>query len=121
MKHIEYPDLKPLLQPKSIAIVGASDDITKAAGLPLYFALKHQFQGKIFPVNPKREMIQGLKCYPSILDIPEAVDAVLIVVPSPAVADVMRQCAQKGVKAAVIGFRFCRAWRRGKKETGRNR
>lgn len=101
-KHIEYPDLEPLLCPKSIAIVGASDDITKPAGLPLYFAVKHKYQGKIYPVNPNREMVQGLKCYPSVLDIPDEVDTVLIVVPAAAVAGILRECAQKGIKAAVI-------------------
>jgi acetyltransferase len=100
--HIEYPNLEPLLQPKSIAIVGASEDITKPAGLPLYFALKHGFKGKIFPVNPNREIVQGLSCYPSILDIPDDLDAALIVVPAADVVGVLQQCAQKGVKAAVI-------------------
>jgi acetyltransferase len=102
LRHIEYPNLEPLLQPKSIAIIGASNDITKPAGLPLYFVLKHNYKGKIFPVNPKREEVQGVKCYPGILDIPDEVDAVLIVVPAADVPDMLRQCAQKGVKAAVI-------------------
>ncbi len=101
-EHIEYPNLEPLLQPKSIAIIGASDDITKPAGLPLYFALKHKYEGKIFPVNPKRETVQGLKCYPSILDIPDEVDAAIIVVPAAVVPDMVRQCAKKGVKAVVL-------------------
>lgn len=82
--------------------MGASDDISKPAGLPLYFALKHGFRGKIFPVNPNRETVQGLKCYPSVLDIPDHVDAALIVVPAANVIAVLRECVEKGVKGAVI-------------------
>jgi acetyltransferase len=101
-KEINYPNLTPLLQPKSIAIVGASNDINKPSGLPLYFALKHKYAGKIFPVNPGHETVQGLKSYPSISDIPEAVDAVLIVLPAKAVPDVLKQCAEKGCKSIVL-------------------
>lgn len=102
-KHIEYPNLEPLFRPKSIAIIGATEDPRRVAGLPLKFAIEHNYKGKLFPVNNNRESVLGLKCYPSILDIPEEVDAAMIVVPAAVVPDVIEQCAQKGVKAAVIG------------------
>ena len=102
-KHIEYPNLEPLFRPKSIAIIGATDDPMRVAGLPLKYALDRGYQGKLFPVNPRREKIHDLKCYPSVLEINEDVDAAIIVVPSAIVPDVLEQCAQKGVKAAVIG------------------
>jgi acetate---CoA ligase (ADP-forming) len=103
MKAIKYPDLECLFRPKSIAIVGATEDPRRVAGLPLKFALDHGYKGKLFPVNQNREVVLGLKCYPSVLDIPEDVDAAMIVVPAAVVPDVVEQCAQKGIKAVVIG------------------
>lgn len=70
MENIKYPDLEPLFRPRSIAIIGASDDVMKIAGLPLKFPLDHGYKGKLFPVNPKRETVQGLKAYPGVIDIP---------------------------------------------------
>jgi acyl-CoA synthetase (NDP forming) len=101
--HIEYPNLEPLFRPRSIAIIGATEDPARVAGLPLKYALDHGYKGKLFPVNPNRETVRGLKCYPSVLDIPEEVDAAVIVVPAATVPDIVKQCAEKKVKAAVIG------------------
>lgn len=103
MTHIEYPNLEPLFRPRSIAIIGATEDPQRVAGLPLKYALDHGYKGKLFPVNPNRETVRGLKCYPSVLDIPEEVDAAVIVVPAATVPDIVGQCAEKGVKAVVIG------------------
>ncbi|MBW2079082.1 MAG: CoA-binding protein, partial [Deltaproteobacteria bacterium] len=103
MRNIQYPDLEPLFRPKSIAIIGASDDVMKVAGLPVKFALDHKYKGKLFPVNPKRETVQGLKAYPSVKDIPEDVDAAVIVIPAAAVGKAVQECADKGIKTAVIG------------------
>ncbi|MDI7261427.1 MAG: acetate--CoA ligase family protein [Thermodesulfobacteriota bacterium] len=103
MKRIEYPNLEPLFRPRSIAVIGASDDVMKPSGLPLKYALDHGYKGKLFPVNPNRETVQGLKAYPSIADILEDVDACVIVIPAAAVPKAVQQCADRGVKAAVIG------------------
>jgi len=117
VRNIQYPDLEPLFRPRSIAIIGASDDVGKIAGLPLKFALEHGYKGKLFPVNPKRETIQGLKAYPSVIDIPEEVDAAVIVIPAAAVAKAVQQCADKGIKAVVIGVSgFAELGEEGKKK-----
>jgi len=102
VKHIEYPDLEAFFQPQSMAIAWASDDPLKLGGIPLKCAIERGYQGKIFPVNPKREIVQGIKAYPSILDIPEDVDVALLVMRADDVADVLWQCVKKRVKAAVI-------------------
>ena len=102
-KHIEYPNLEPLFRPKSICIIGATEDPGRVAGLPLKYALDHGYKGKLFPVNPNRDVVRGLKCYHSVLEIPEEVDAAVIVVPAATVPDVLEQCAGRGIKAAVIG------------------
>lgn len=103
MKSVEYPNLEQLFRPKSIAIIGATEDPGRVAGLPLKYALDHGYTGKLFPVNRGRETVRGVKCYPSVLDIPEEVDVAMIVVPANTVPDVVEQCAAKGVKAVVIG------------------
>ena len=98
-----YPNLEPLFRPKSIAIIGATEDPKRVAGLPLKYALDHGYKGKLFPVNPNRDTVRDLNCYHSVLDIPEEVDAAVIVVPSAIVPDTVEQCAEKGIKAVVIG------------------
>lgn len=100
-KHIVYSDLNPLFRPKSVAVVGASDP-DRPSGLPLKNLLELGYKGKIYPVNPKRDVVQGLKAYPSLLDIADEVDVAIIVIPAHGVPDVVRQCIEKGVKAAVI-------------------
>ena len=88
---IEYPNLESFFRPKSIAIAWASDSPFKLGGVPLRHAIERGYKGKLFPVNPGREVVQGLKSYPSILDIPEDVDVALLVMRANDVADVLRQ------------------------------
>lgn len=74
-KHMEpvVEQIKYILSPGSIAIVGASSDFTKFTGRTLKYLLKHGYKGKIYPVNPKYDEIVGLKCFPSIEALPECV------------------------------------------------
>lgn len=88
--------------PASIAIVGASSDFHKPSGRPLAALLKRGYRGKLFPVNPRYKEINGIECYPSILDVPEEVDLVIIGIPADMVLDVLVQCAEKKVKAVII-------------------
>jgi len=97
-----------IFEPDSIAIAGASRDPEKAGYLILKNLVETGFKGKVFPVNPKVQEILGLKAYTSVEDIPEPIDLTVIVVPAPVVPEVLRQCARKKVKSAVIisgGFR----------------
>lgn len=88
-------------KPKSVAIIGASDEKSKM-GYAVMHNLLH-FPGKIFPVNNKRDTIQGLKAYPTVLDIPEEeIDLAVITVPARHVPGVMEECGKKGVKIAVV-------------------
>jgi acetyltransferase len=97
----EGRNLTPLFRPKSIAIIGASETGLYPSGL-LRNLLKYNYKGKIFPVNPRRETVQGLKSYAKILDIEEDVDLAIVVVPRGFVLDILAQCAQKHVKAAIV-------------------
>ncbi|MDK2989662.1 MAG: hypothetical protein PWR16_1191 [Methanoculleus sp.] len=92
--------------PRSIAVIGASSEPRKM-GYAVMHNLLH-FPGQLYPVNNKRSEIQGLKAYPSILDIPSPVDMAVITVPAKHVPGVIEECGQKGVAMAVIitaGFR----------------
>jgi acetate---CoA ligase (ADP-forming) len=103
MKRFEFPNLDAVFHPKSIAVIGASDDVSKPSGQPVDYILKSGWKGKLYPVNPNREIVQGVKAYPSVSDIPDPVDAAVIVIPAKAVPATMQQCADKGVKAVMIG------------------
>jgi acyl-CoA synthetase (NDP forming) len=93
--------LAPLFEFSSIAVVGASD--TNHTGLGPYKALQTLgFKGSYYPVNPRREEVHGLKAYPSVRDLPDTPEMVVIAVPRDAVPEAIDQCAARGVKAAVI-------------------
>ncbi len=94
--------LSALLHPRSIAIIGASDDPARIGGRPLAYTRDAGFAGPIFPVNPRRASVQGLPAFPSIADVPEPVDTAIIAVPAPAVVETAEACAGAGVKAAVV-------------------
>lgn len=105
---IEYPDLEAMLRPRSVAVAWASADVTKLSGLALKYLLDFGFDGEIFPINAKYDDIQGLKCYASIKDVPQDIDCALLVMRAGDTPSVLRECVEKGVKAAVvpvIGFR----------------
>jgi acyl-CoA synthetase (NDP forming) len=97
-----------IFNPRTVAIVGASEDPNKMGNWCLNSLLSCGFPGKIFPVNPKRKEILGTKTYPSLYEVPEQIDLAVVVVPSSAVATVLGECAERGAKGAVIisaGFR----------------
>ena len=94
--------LKVLFHPRSIAVVGASDDLTRIGGLPIRFLRQHGYKGKIFPVNPKYKEIAGLPCYPSLKDISEPVDLALIGISRQFVFEAFKGCAEKRVPFAIL-------------------
>ncbi len=95
------PDLKPLVAPRSMAVVGASGDITKWGGSALKNILDGGYTGTVYPVNPKGGEFFGLKAYASIDDLPEAPDLALLAVGGHQVAPMLEQCGRKGIKAAI--------------------
>ncbi len=94
--------LNPFFTPQSVAIVGASER-EESVGYRLLLNMQEAgFNGNLYPVNHKREQILGLKAYPNLLSIPEAIDLVVIATPAPTVPSVMQQCGDKGVRAVII-------------------
>ena len=94
--------LDDLLNPRSIAIVGASDDPTRIGGRPLSHMINQRFDGGIYPVNPKRDRVQGLRAYPTLGDIDGDVDFVLVAVPAPMVAGQVRAAAEKKARTVMV-------------------
>lgn len=94
--------LTSALQPRSVAIIGASDNIHKIGGRPIYYMQRHGFRGAIYPVNPAREEIQGYKSYASLSALPEVPDLALVVVGGDKTVAAVEECAARGVKSAVI-------------------
>ncbi|MFN7086845.1 MAG: CoA-binding protein [Burkholderiales bacterium] len=94
--------LQALLRPRSIAILGASADLSKVNGRTLRYLLEKGYAGGIFPVNPKYETIGSLKCYPDVAAIGAPVDLAVVAVPARSVAAVLRELGRHGVKAAVV-------------------
>ncbi len=99
-------DLTPFFCPQTIAIIGASSNYKAISGKPLRFLTEHGYQGKIFPINPKYPEMEyegkTFKCYKSVLDVPEDVDAALIAINYRLVLPMLKQCVEKGVKFATI-------------------
>ncbi len=94
--------LDDLLNPRSIAIVGASDDPTRIGGRPLSHMIRQRFDGSVYPVNPNRDVVQGVKAYASLADIGGDVDFVLVAVPAAGVTAVVRQAAAKKAKTVMV-------------------
>ena len=91
----------PLLDAKSIAIVGASERGEWPSAL--YYNLKEQgFGGAVYPINPGREEIWGQRCYPDFASLPEPVDLALVIVPGAAVLPVLEEGTVNGLKSAVV-------------------
>ncbi len=100
--------LQRVMHPKSVAIIGASKNETKRGYQAIRTLVEEKFEGRIYPVNPKEDYIFGLKCYPSITDIGDPVDVVLIATPAASVPRLLAECGQNGVAGAVVlagGFR----------------
>ncbi|MCX8176383.1 MAG: CoA-binding protein, partial [Candidatus Bathyarchaeota archaeon] len=88
--------------PRSVAIVGATRNPAKPSYYITENLVKLGFTGKIYPINPNASEILGLKCYPSLKDVPDEVDLVISLVPAPATLNVVKECAEKGVKGIVV-------------------
>ena len=94
-------DLSPLLSPKSIALIGASENSAWSSAL-VHNLEELGYKGKLFPVNPKREMAFGLKCYSSVTAIPESVDAFVIAISRDFILPVLEECSKKAIRSGVI-------------------
>src|SRR5262249_47585332 len=94
--------LKPLLEPSSVAVVGASRDPSSIGRRILTAITSGGFAGSIYPINPRAESLDGLRCYASIADAPRGIDLAVIAVPKQHVPGVVDDCAAAGVKSLIV-------------------
>jgi acetate---CoA ligase (ADP-forming) len=94
--------LKHALDPRSVAVIGASDNPHKVGGRPILFMKRYGFRGAIYPVNPAREEVQGLRAFPTIEAVPEAPELVVVAVGGEEAVRAVEACAKRGAKAAVV-------------------
>jgi acetyltransferase len=83
--------LVSFFRPRGVALVGASRDPTKLGYAVLRNLVQHGYPGPVYPVNPKADEILGLRCYPSISDVPDPVELAVIIAPAPATPGIMEQ------------------------------
>lgn len=94
--------LDAIFAPKSVAVIGASERANSVGRTLLWNLISNPFGGTVFPVNPQRHSTLGIKAYPTIFDVPEAVDLAVIATPAPTVPSIITQCVDAGVKSAII-------------------
>lgn len=91
-----------LFDPRSVAIVGASDDHTRIGGRSIGYMLERGFAGPIYPVNPGRDQVQGLKAFASVADLPETPDVAIIAIPQAGAIAAVEALAARGTAAAIV-------------------
>ena len=95
-------NLDKVFKPKSIAVIGASDKVGSAGYRIFRNLIGSGYDGIVFPVNPKKESIQGVQAYVSVDDIPKVVDLAIIATPAKVVIDVVERCGKRGIKGILI-------------------
>src|ERR1044071_2752689 len=94
--------LDVFFSPKSVAVIGATENPNSVGRTLLWNLVTSPFGGTVYPVNPKRPSVLGVKAYPSISDIPEEVDLAVIVTPPPSIPGIIRECGENGVQGAIV-------------------
>ena len=94
--------IRPFLEPRAVAVIGASREHGTVGGQLFHNALEAGFEGVVYPVNPSADVVQSVRAYPTVTEVPDEVDLAVIAVPAPAVIEVARECADKGVPALVV-------------------
>lgn len=94
--------LDPLFAPRSVAVVGASSTEGKVGSLPITYLRKHGFQGRIVPINPKADQVQGLPAFPSLRAVGEPVDLVVFAIPEAGLDAALDDAIAAGARAAIV-------------------
>jgi acetyltransferase len=98
----EHRPLDAIFAPKSVAVIGASERPGSVGRIVLWNLLSSAFGGTVYPINPKRHSVLGIKAYSAIAQVPEPVDLAVIATPAPTVPQVIAECVDAGVKGAII-------------------
>jgi acetyltransferase len=98
----EQQPLSAIFSPRAVAVIGATDRPGSVGRTLLWNLISNPFGGTVFPVNPKRRNVLGIRAYASIRDVPEQVDLVVIATPAPTVPGLIQECIKAGVKGAIV-------------------
>jgi acetyltransferase len=94
--------LDVFFSPKTVAVIGATETANTVGRTILWNLVSSPFGGTVFPINPKRPSVLGVKAYKHISEVPEAVDLAVVVTPATSVPGIIHDCAEQGVKAAIV-------------------
>ncbi len=94
--------LDAIFSPKNVAVIGATENAGTVGRTVLWNLISSPFGGTVYPVNPRRPSVLGIKAYPSILDVPDKVELAVVVTPATAVPAIMAQCVEAGVKGVIV-------------------
>src|SRR5215831_1060507 len=94
--------LDVFFSPKTVALIGATENPGSVGRTILWNLVTSPFGGTVYPVNPKRPSVLGVKAYPSVSEIPEEVDLAVVVTPPPSIPGIIRECGENGVRGAVV-------------------
>jgi acyl-CoA synthetase (NDP forming) len=98
----KWVSMDAIFKPHSVAVIGASDNTGKLGSHVMRSLIEGRYPGRIYPVNPGKNEILGLKAYPTLIRIPDSVDLSIIVLPAEIVPQTIRECKEKGVKGVVL-------------------
>ena len=99
---VHFPDLTRFFSPRRVALLGATDDLSKFGGRCMKQLIDFGFQGDIYPINPKRDQVMGVACHARLADTPQVPDHVGIVLPAHAVSNAVDDCIARGVPFATV-------------------
>src|ERR1043166_8863221 len=94
--------LDPIFRPRSVAVVGASATPGSVGSILIRNLIENPFGGVVYPVNPKRRAVPGVRCHADIAALPEVVDLCVIATPAATVPGVIQECVRKGIRSAII-------------------
>jgi acetyltransferase len=98
----ERQPLDAIFAPKNVAVIGATEKAGSVGRTLLWNLISSPFGGTVFPVNPKRSSVLGIKAYANVAAVPEPIDLAVIATPAPTVPDIIEECVEAGVKGAIV-------------------
>jgi acetyltransferase len=100
--HYDYQPLDAIFSPKNVAVIGATESPNTVGRTLVWNLISSPFGGAVFPVNPKRPSVLGIKAYPNIAAVPEPVDLAVVTTPAQTVPGIIKECVEIGVKGAIV-------------------
>jgi len=102
LRHLRNQPLDVFFSPKTVAVIGATENRNTVGRTLLWNLVTSPFGGTVYPVNPKRPSVLGVKAYKSVSEIPEQVDLAVVVTPAPSIPGIIRECGASGVQGAIV-------------------